>query len=95
MKKQKFLCWGVVFWILGGMALNGYHHHRESTEASMAKPCCVCKVQNQNTATPAKEIALKTDLAVSHANVVLSYLAPHRVLIRWDASPRDPPISSC
>lgn len=52
MRKQKLPLLLAVFWILGGMALNGYHHHRESTEARLSQPCSVCKIQNHTAGIP-------------------------------------------
>lgn len=59
MRKQRFFLLLAVFWILGGMMFNDYHHHRESTETRLAQPCSICKIQSHasgipNVSTPAQ-----------------------------------------
>lgn len=92
MKRRNGFLLLAVLWILGGMVFNGYHHHQESTEARLAQPCSVCKIQNQasgipNVSTPAQIVELTAigkvfnTAAIFHVFEEISF-----------SSPRAPPV---
>ncbi len=93
MKRRNGFLLIAVCWILGGMVFNGYHHHRESTEARLSQPCSVCKIQSQASGIP--NISTPTQIAEFTAigKVFDTTTIFHVVEEISFSGPRAPPVS--